>query len=160
MLYSTAAKSIICIDKSEEAIEYGKKLPMFCPADYLVRDLNKDTLPKADTCISVETLEHLNGDGFFLKNLNVNRLVFTIPINMPSRDHKLVFKTPEEGVKHITDNGWRITYGIAKETNYDIEILKKGKTRIRGIEIMGVAERYENKRKDKLSKGDITRRWL
>lgn len=136
MIYSTAAKSIVCIDRDREAILHGGKLPFFCPTEWMVKDLDKDLLPAADVCISIETIEHLNGNGFFLKNLKVKELVFTVPINMPGEYHRLVFHTTGEAVAYLAEHGWKVNIML---TVKDL----KGEE----MELMGVAERIETKKK-------------
>jgi hypothetical protein len=166
MIFSTAAKSLICVDKSKSAIEYGKKLPIFCPVVYLVRDLDKDILPEADACVSIETIEHLDGKGFFLKHLKVKDLIFSIPIDMPGGHHKLVFKTPEDGVKHLNDNGWQVDFATVHECLATVEFMKAvpsvnvktGKGLLRSTNLMGVAKRYEDKRKGEEITRALTRR--
>jgi SAM-dependent methyltransferase len=144
MIYSTAAKSIVCIDKSAEAIQHGSKLPYFCPTEWMVKDIDKDLLPKADVCVSVETIEHLDGDGFFLKNLRVKQLVFTVPINHPGDFHRLVFPTPEDAMKHLWENGWKVL----------------GATLSSDGQLMGVAERTHEAKiiGKKTGKGNPARR--
>ena len=147
MIYSTAASSIICVDNSKKAIDHGKKLPMFCPTIYLVRDLNKQVLPEADACVSVETIEHLNSDGFFLKNLNVKELIFAVPIKMPGGFHKISFNSPEEWLEYISSNGWAIEYAYVSEESIPVGTTDVTEI-LQGKNLMGVAKRYETKRKD------------
>ena len=119
MIYSTGAKSIIAVDKDEKAISRGRELPSFCPITFEVKDLDKDILPEADVCVSVETIEHLNGGGFFLKNLRVKQLVFTIPLGPLDQEnsfHKLEFMTPDAAIAFFTDCGWPIITGVARES--------------------------------------------
>jgi len=147
MIYSTAASSIICVDNSKKAIDHGKKLPMFCPTIYLVRDLNKQVLPEADACVSVETIEHLNSDGFFLKNLNVKELIFAVPIKMSGGFHKISFDSPEEWLEYISSNGWAIEYAYVSEESIPVGTTDVTEI-LQGKNLMGVAKRYETKRKD------------
>jgi hypothetical protein len=140
MIYSTAAKSIIAVDKSEEAINHGKRLPSFCPIDYLVRNLDRELLPEADLCISVETIEHLNGDGFFLKNLNVKQLVFTIPIGEAGGYHKIEFNTTDKAVSHLMDNGWQKITAVLRKIQ-SAAIFPEGNGAVVHDMLMGIAER-------------------
>ena len=147
MIFSTAASSIICVDNNKKAIAHGKKLPMFCPTIYLVRDLEKQILPEADVCVSIETIEHLNGDGFFLRNLNVKELIFAVPMHMPGAFHKISFDTPEEWSKYFYSHGWGVEYGVV--TDEAIPVRSNSVDRLlRGSNFMGVARHYETKRKD------------
>jgi len=142
MIYSTAAESIVAIDKSRSAIDRGKKLPFFCPTTFIVKNLDKQKLPGADVCVSVETIEHLNGDGFFLQNLNVGALVFTVPIDMYSSGgfHKMNFKTVDDVSKYLNKNGWRIA--SAMQTTRKITASSPvGVTGVLSDSLMGVAER-------------------
>ena len=110
MIYSTAAKSIIAVDKDKKAIEYGvNKLPFFCPMRFIVADLETTVLPKADVCVTIETIEHLK-DTFFLEKLKVEKLIYTVPINMGGNFHKQLFKTPNEAIDYIKSGGWFTTY--------------------------------------------------
>ena len=141
MIYSLGAKEIIAVDKDKKAIESGKKLKQFCPVKYLVKDLDKDILPEADICVSVETIEHLNGDGFFLKNLKVNTLVFTIPLAMPGEFHNLVFNTEQEAVHYLKKNGWHPKRSVIQTTSVLVEDNVKGLYNVQTYAFMGVAER-------------------
>ena len=149
MIYSTGAKNLICVDKSKEAIEYGKKLPIFCPVVYLVRDLDKEVLPMADACVSIETLEHLDGKGFFLKNLKVKELIFSLPVDMPGGHHKLHFKAPEDGVKYLNDNGWEVPYAIVTQGQADVQLTEGRRGLLKTTNLLGVAKRYETKTKER-----------
>jgi len=140
MIYSTAAKSIIAVDKSEEAIDHGKRLPSFCPIIYMVMDLNNDLLPEADLCISIETIEHLNGDGFFLKNLDVKQLVFTLPIGEAGGYHKIEFQTSDDAISHLIDNGWKKITGILRKIQAPAKF-PEGDGAVVHEMIMGIAER-------------------
>ncbi len=128
MIFSTAAKSIIAIDKNTEAIEYGtKKLPFFCPMRFITADLEKTVLPKADICVSLETIEHLK-DTFFLENLKVKTLLYSVPINMPvDKDsfHKQFFPTPEAAVKHIKAGGWTTTLSMVGDNGMMLGIAER-----------------------------------
>ena len=108
-IFSTAAKKILAVDKSQEAIDYGKKLPFYCPMTFKQVDLNKEILPKADVCVSIETIEHLNPDNFFLKHLNTKLLVYSLPMRMPIDRygyHKIVLKDKQDAVNYIRAGGW------------------------------------------------------
>ena len=141
MIYSLGAKKVIAVDKDEDALNSGKKLKRFCPVKYMVKDLDKDILPEADICVSVETIEHLNGNGFFLQNLKVNALVFSIPIAMPGEFHKLIFKTEQEAVKHLKDNGWNPVINMIQKTSVLVDDNINGMGLINTYAYMGVAER-------------------
>ena len=119
MIYSTGARNIIAVDKDEKAISHGKELPSFCPIVFEVKDLDKDLLPEADVCVSVETIEHLNGEGFFLKNLKTKQLVFTVPIGpLDKRNsfHKMEFLSVDDVIAYVTDCGWPIVTGVLRES--------------------------------------------
>lgn len=141
MIYSTGAKSIIAVDKDAEAIEQGKRLKYFCPITYMVKDLNQDVLPEADVCVSVETIEHLNGDGFFLKNLKTKQLVFTVPINMPSHFHKIVFKSEKGVINYLGSTGWNVIYANIQDTCVASELPDNVRGFLVSKMMMGIAER-------------------
>jgi len=140
MIYSLGAKKVIAVDKDEGALNSGKKLKKFCPVKYLVKDLDKDILPEADICVSVETIEHLNGDGFFLKNLDVDALVFSVPINMPGPFHKLVFSTEQEIVYYLKKSGWNTKVSATHKTAVLVEHQNIFES-IHAYQLLGVAER-------------------
>jgi len=166
MIFSTGAKKIIAVDKSKEAIAYGKKLKFFCPITYLVKDLDKDILPEADVCVSIETIEHLNGDGFFLKNLKVEFLIFAMPIGMynPGGFHKMLFEKPEEATKYLVDNGWKPGLTIVEDMNlWNHNPVTNIATGIRSLNLLGVAERKEKRcyeRARNLPKRSTTGCWM
>ena len=140
MIYSTGAKSIVSVDKDQEAIDHGKKLKFFCPIEFAVKDLDKDLLPQADICISIETIEHLNGGGFFLKNLRTKLLIFSVPIDMGGGYHKVEFKTPEDAAKHLQNNGWKPVEAFLSNRQYAVN--EKGQEyKIVSSTFMGMAER-------------------
>ncbi len=142
MIFSTVAKSITGVDKSRSAIEYGKKLPFFCPTKFIVRNLDRDRLPEADVCVCIETLEHLNGNGFFLRNLEVKQFVFSIPLNMasPHGYHKILFRDVNQVSNYLGSNGWRIVIGVKQERQAWVPI-PNGIGQILHDEMLGVAER-------------------
>lgn len=105
-LLSLGAKHVFMTDLDMSSIAYGQKLPFGCKTDHKALDLNKDSLPKADVCVSFETIEHLHHDGFFLKNLDVDELIFSFPLKAPSQFHKIVFEYPENGVQYLESCGW------------------------------------------------------
>ncbi|SCY79760.1 class I SAM-dependent methyltransferase [Alkaliphilus peptidifermentans] len=76
------------IDFSEEAIEYAKNNYGFVEADYYVDDaLNVDLYKKYgtfDTIVSLETIEHFEGDSIFVSNL----------YNLLKPDGTLIISTP------------------------------------------------------------------
>lgn len=162
MIFSTGAKQIIAIDKSKEAIAYGKKLKFFCPISFLVKDLEKDKLPKADVCVSIETIEHLK-DGFFLKNLDVKVLVFAVPIGMLSLGghHKILFSKPEEVTKHLEKYGWKTKMQVAEDLNlWNVDPDTGVATGIRSWSLMGVAGRNGDEEARNLPKRDATGCWV
>jgi 2-polyprenyl-3-methyl-5-hydroxy-6-metoxy-1,4-benzoquinol methylase len=80
-------------------------------------DFNKDTLPKADVCVSFETIEHLEEPGYFLKELRCKELVFSIPLDMPSQFHKRSYK--EEDIKELLeDTGWNLIENDIQDHKY------------------------------------------
>lgn len=115
-LYSLQAKKVIAVDLNDTALEYAKKYPhsreIFGNIDgkwvdqdkieYIKKDLEKDELPEADICVSMETIEHLDGD-YFLKNLKAKELVFSVPLNSKScsQFHKKNFITTEDILNYI-----------------------------------------------------------
>jgi predicted RNA methylase len=128
-IYSTAAKKILAVDKSQEAIDYGKKQQFYCPIEFKQVDLNKDILPKADVCVSIETIEHLDGT-FFLEHLNVKTLIYSLPLRMQIDEygyHKIVLKNKQDAVNYIRSGGW-ITKAIIDIFKFDFTF-------------MGIAER-------------------
>ena len=141
MIYSLGAKKVIAVDKDQGALNSGKKLKKFCPVKYMVKDLDKDILPEADICVSVETIEHLNGDGFFLRNLKVNAMVFSIPIAMPGEFHKLVFDTEQAATNHLKANGWNPAITVIQKTSVLVDDNINGMGLINTYAYMGVAER-------------------
>jgi predicted RNA methylase len=118
MIFSTAAKRILAVDKSQKAIDYAqKKLPFFCPVKFKKVNLETDILPEADVCVSLETIEHLK-DTFFLENLNVDKLVYSLPIDMSMGVyHKHRFKTAEDAIAYVKSGGWRTTTYWVGENN-------------------------------------------
>lgn len=107
-LLSLGAKHVFMADKDLHSIAYGQRFPFGCETDYKACDLETDLLPEADVCVSFETIEHLSGDGFFLKNLKCKELIFSFPLKSPSQYHKLVFKYPEDGQQYIESCGWKV----------------------------------------------------
>jgi hypothetical protein len=140
MIYSTGAAKIFAIDKDAGAIKHGKKLKFFCPVDFMVRDLDKDMLPEADVCVSVETIEHLNGNGFFLNNLRTKYLIFTIPINMGGPYHKLVFKDSDEAIDHLRQYGWIAKSALFKRCEIPM-VDSEHEYILTNDMLMGIAER-------------------
>lgn len=120
MIFSTAAKRIVAVDKDRKSMDYGKrKLPFFCPVRFLKADLEKDKLPKADICVSIETIEHL-GNKFFLENLKTKELFYTIPTNMPIDEngfHKITFDSAGEVVAYIESAGWKNKFHLVGDNN-------------------------------------------
>lgn len=131
MIYSTSANRLLCVDKNLPALKMGSKLPFFCPTTMMKADLNRDVLPEADVCVSVETIEHLNGEGFFLSQLRTKQLVFSVPIDMPGGHHLLNFETVEAATEHLNKYGWFIRYGVR---------LRSGGSD-KDCQLMGIAER-------------------
>lgn len=107
-LLSMVAKKLICADISKEALEEGKKLPFCSPVEYIVADFNKTALPKADVCVSFETIEHLENAPFFLKNLKTKELIFSIPLQNINPYHKLVFVDKDTVIKYLESQGWHV----------------------------------------------------
>lgn len=115
-LLSMLAKEVISADISQEALDEGKSLPYASPHSYLVADFNKDVLPEADVCVSMETIEHL-ASPFFLDNLKTKELIFSLPLNPITPDgtvtnvnpyHTMLFFTPEQALSYITNAGWKV----------------------------------------------------
>ena len=107
MIFSTACKKIIGVDKDKEAIQYGKdRLTFCCPSKFLVKDLNEDELPKTDVCVSIETIEHLRPDNKFLKKLKADELIFTVPLNMPGVFHLVSYESPQQFDTYLKKCGW------------------------------------------------------
>jgi hypothetical protein len=131
MIYSTSAGSLLCVDKDMDALKMGSELPFYCPTTMMVADLNKDALPDADVCVSVETIEHLEEGGFFLSQLRTKQLVFTVPINMKGGFHLIDFDTMDSVSEHLNKYGWFIRNGVMMKEH------GSGKD----AQFMGVAER-------------------
>lgn len=140
MIYSTAAKSIVAIDRDEGAMEYGKRLPFFCPTTFAALDLDTAPLPEADICVSVETIEHLNGDGFFLKNLRVKELIFAVPLDMSGGYHIQAFNEPSDVVKHIEAYGWKVKVAIIQDKT-GLAKMPEGLASLLCRSVIGIAER-------------------
>lgn len=140
MIYSTSAKSIVAVDRDKRAISKGRQLPFWCPVKFLVKDLNVAVLPEADVCVSVETIEHLDPGGFFLRNLKVKQLVFTIPINMPDGYHTMNFCTPFDVTDYLKANGWTPTFSVLQDRDI-IMRLPVGLGQFKARALVGVAER-------------------
>ncbi len=126
MIFSTAAKSIIAVDKNQKAMDHGKeKLPFFCPIKFLKADLEKDILPKADICVSIETIEHLK-NKFFLEHLKVNKLIYSVPIKMPAVGfHKQTFPTAKDAIKYLTSAGWITTFNMVGDNEAMLGIAER-----------------------------------
>lgn len=94
MLISQTAKKVMLADYSDEALRSARKdLKYACPAEFYKADFNKDQLPQAEVVVSFESMEHLSNPDFFISNLDAEKLVFSIPINMPSKWHVTVWPT-------------------------------------------------------------------
>lgn len=118
-IYSLAAKEIFAIDKSQGAIKKAKKLKPLCKTKYMIGDLNTFKLPKADVCVAIEVIEHLKPGNDFLKRLDVETLVFSIPINMPGDFHLQVWKDQDTIMQYLAEQGWNTTlcYVDSGDTN-------------------------------------------
>jgi len=112
MIFSTTAKSIVAVDKNQGALDKAQKLPHFCPIEFKKLDLEKDKLPKADVCVSIETIEHLK-NKFFLENLQVDKLIYSVPTKMPKVGfHKQSFPTAKDAIRYLTSAGWITTFSM------------------------------------------------
>lgn len=123
-MLSLLASEVISADISREALDDGKDLPYVSKHSYLQADFNKDILPEADVCVSLETIEHLN-DDFFLQNLKVKELIFSIPLNPVIGDkivtnpfHTKLFLTAQDAIDHIYAGGWKPTQITMQGTRY------------------------------------------
>lgn len=114
-MLSMLAREVISADISQESLDEGKTLPYVSKHSYLQADFNKDILPEADVCVALETIEHLD-TKFFLENLKVKELIFSIPLNPIVGDaiitnpyHTKIFLSAQDAVNHICKGGWMPT---------------------------------------------------
>jgi len=117
-MLSWVARSIHAIDISSKAIEEGQKRLFIKNLTTSIVDLNNTKLPKADICVSFETIEHLKDPGYFLQHLDTKELVFSVPMDMPSKFHKTTFRTKEEFFKLAESCGWHVTGNFMQDTVY------------------------------------------
>jgi len=90
-MLSWGAKRVTGVDKDISFTED-------CGPDvkFIQVDLNKDILPAVNTCVSFETIEHLENPEFFLSNLLCDELIFSIPLDSPPNEfHKIRYKEPD-----------------------------------------------------------------
>lgn len=104
-LYSLVAKKVIAVDYKEAMVKYPYKHVKF-----VKMDLEKEKPPKADICVAIEVVEHLENPEFFMENLQCEELVFSVPMASlaTSSWHKYAF----------TDMGSIVTFF---SRYYDIE---------------------------------------
>jgi predicted RNA methylase len=107
-LISLGAKKIIMIDYDQQAFEYSKKFNYISDHKFLLANLEKSKLPKADMYISFETIEHLNDPAKFLKRIPANQLLYSIPLHVNSIFHKTNFNSFEDIINLMEDSGWTI----------------------------------------------------
>jgi len=126
--YGLVANKVYAVDRCLEALNYAKSYPNLKEVEFLEKDLEKDLLPEADVCVSIETIEHLENPGFFLKNLKCKELVFGIPMHSKTISpafHKQDFKTEEDIINFISkyyqikewkiqENKWLMGWGEKK----------------------------------------------
>ena len=118
-LYSLVANHVYAIDHNKEALEYAKRYPKNISEDYqiderkvhfLEQDLDKDVLPKGDICVAFEVIEHLEQPDFFLSQLKVDELVFSVPLDsIPAspKFHKQDFRTLDD-IKELIERYFKI----------------------------------------------------
>lgn len=101
-LYSLVAQDVIGIDYSDKAFALAEKYPHPIPVKFLKRDMEKSEsyadLPSADVAVALEFIEHLANPDYFLGQIKVNELIFSIPLNSleVSEWHKYDFRTMED----------------------------------------------------------------
>ncbi len=123
-LLSLGASEVYAADIDAESLKYAQKNLRIAQGAAKVtlnqKDLNKDELPEADICVSLETIEHLTDPEFFLKNLKCKELIFSFPVNHKSEFHKQVFESAEAGYELLEDCGWNINKGslVVKQIDF------------------------------------------
>lgn len=112
-LYSLVAKKVISVDYKDKAFELAKQYP-YKNIEFVKMDLEKENPPKADVCVAIETIEHLENPERLMENLNCKELVFSVPMSSLaiSTWHKYDF----------TDVGNIVTFF---SRYYDIEIFNQ-----------------------------------
>ncbi len=128
------AKVYYGVDISEEAVAYAK---LHYKGFFEVMDLEKTpTLGnKYDVVVSFETIEHLADPKPFLEwvKTHANIFVFSIPINMPSEFHKVVYSVkdiqelisgafPNSITKYYGQNDMDIT-GVSPNSKYIVGVV-------------------------------------
>lgn len=121
-LYSLVAKDITGVDYSDKAFALAEKYPHPIPVKFLKRDLEKSEsfadLPRADVAVALEFIEHIANPDYFLGQIRVNEIVFSIPLNslVISDWHKYDFRTPEDVTKlmspHFKIDEMKVQEGI------------------------------------------------
>lgn len=96
-ILSSLAKNLVGLDISKQAVLWAKKNNTFyCPATFIVRDIEKQTVSKMfDSIVCFETIEHLKNPQVFLQKMSTynikknGKLIFSVPLeDPPNRFHK------------------------------------------------------------------------
>lgn len=126
-LFYDVADYVMGMDISDEAIEYAREK---YNGDFVIGDLNEHFPPiHFDIVISFETIEHLDDPTFFIENVkeHADAFMFSIPINDPSKFHKVVYTTEEikelfekhfDHIDWFSQRGLNITKGINEKSKY------------------------------------------
>lgn len=112
-LLATTGADVVAIDRSAEALEYGRK--HYSGPQYVQHDLarNLPDLGKFDAAVSFETIEHLADPRPFLRSIKAKRLLVSVPNEAEFPHHgqiKFHYRhyTAEELEALLQECGWRV----------------------------------------------------